>query len=91
MYGAERDDLTLVRYHAERLEKALRPQVEYVLVKRAGHFSFVASFPVALKLLAWDAAHDPNGFDRDALHELMNSEIVGFFDRKLPQPKRLGP
>jgi hypothetical protein len=23
-------------------------------------------------------------FDRDAMHEVMNSEIVGFFDRKLP-------
>src|SRR2546425_6242584 len=27
---------------------------------------------------------DPEGFDRDAMHEVMNPEIVGFFDRKLP-------
>jgi pimeloyl-ACP methyl ester carboxylesterase len=52
VYGAERDDLTLVRYHAERLAKALPPQTEYVLVKRAGHFSFIASFPGVLKLVA---------------------------------------
>jgi predicted dienelactone hydrolase len=84
LYGAERDDLTLVQYHAERLAKALPPQTEYVLVKRAGHFSFVASFPGMLKLVAGEAAKDPEGFDRDALHEAMNSEIVGFFDRKLP-------
>jgi predicted dienelactone hydrolase len=84
LYGAERDDLTLVRYHAERLAKALPPQTEYVLVKRAGHFSFVASFPGVLKRIAGEAAKDPEGFDRDALHEAMNSEIVGFFDRKLP-------
>ena len=45
VYGAERDDLTLVRYHAERLAKALPSQTEYILVQRAGHFSFVASFP----------------------------------------------
>jgi predicted dienelactone hydrolase len=83
VYGAERDDLTLVRYHAERLAKALPPQTEYVLVKRAGHFSFVARFPGVLKLLSGEAAQDPEGFDRDAMHEVMNREIVEFFDRKL--------
>src|SRR5688572_1757802 len=25
----------------------------------------------------------PGGFDRDAMHEVMNPEIVGFFNRKL--------
>jgi pimeloyl-ACP methyl ester carboxylesterase len=81
VYGAERDDLTLVRYHAERLAKALPSQTEYVLVQRAGHFSFVASFPGILTLVAGEAAQDPEGFDRHAMHEAMNSEIVGFFDR----------
>ncbi|HEY3066866.1 MAG TPA: dienelactone hydrolase family protein [Methylomirabilota bacterium] len=89
LYGAERDDLTLVRYHAERLAKALPPPTEYVLVKGAGHFSFVASFPWGLKLLAGEAAQDPPSFDRDAMHEVLNPEIVSFFDRKLPG--RLGP
>jgi predicted dienelactone hydrolase len=84
MYGAERDDLTLVRYHAERLAKTLPPETEYVLVKGAGHFSFLTSFPGVLKLMAGEAARDPEGFDRDAMHEVINSEIVGFFDRKLP-------
>lgn len=84
VYGAERDDLTLVRYHAERLAKALPPRTEYVLVKGAGHFSFVASFPPLLRLLVGDAARDPAGFDRDTMHEAMNPEIVDFFDRTLP-------
>ena len=86
VYGAERDDLTLVRYHAERLAKALPPQTEYILVKGAGHFSFVATFPGVLRLVAGEAAKDPEGFDRDALHASMNPEIVGFFDRKLASP-----
>jgi len=86
VYGGERDDLTLVRYHTERLAKALPPGTEYVLVKQAGHFSFVTSFPWALKIVAGEAAQDPEGFDRDAMHEVMNSEIVGFFDRKLGPP-----
>jgi predicted dienelactone hydrolase len=31
-----------------------------------------------------DLTRDPDGFDRDALHEVMNREIVGFFDHTLP-------
>ena len=30
-----------------------------------------------------EAARDPVGFDRRAFHEVMNREIVGFFDRTL--------
>src|SRR5438034_4630264 len=40
--------------------------------------------PRILKLVAGEAAQDPEGFDRDAMHEVMNPEIVGFFDRMLP-------
>jgi predicted dienelactone hydrolase len=83
IYGAERDDLTVVRYHAERLAKALPPETEYLLIKRAGHFSFVASFPRALRIVVGEAARDPEGFDRDAMHAVMNPEIVDFFNRKL--------
>jgi predicted dienelactone hydrolase len=92
VYGAELDDLTFVRHHAERLAKALPPGTEYILVKRAGHFSFVTSFPWALKIVAGEAAQDPKGFDRDAMHEVMNPEIVGFFNRKLgPAPASRPP
>jgi len=80
VYAAEKDDLTLVRYHAERLARAV-PQSECILVEGAGHFSFVASFPSALKILAGGAARDPAEFDRDALHQRMNREIVAFFNR----------
>jgi predicted dienelactone hydrolase len=82
VYAAEHDDLTQVRYHAERLAKGL-PQAECILVKGAGHFSFIASFPTALKILAGEGARDPEGFDRDALHVVMNREIVAFFNRTL--------
>ena len=82
VYAAENDDLTRVQYHSERLARAL-PWTECVLVKGAGHFSFVASFPTALKIVAGEGARDPDGFDRDALHEVMNREIVGFFNRTL--------
>ena len=82
VYAAEKDDLTRVQYHAERLARTL-PQVECVLVKGAGPFSFVASFPTALKIVAGEGARDPDGLDRDALHQWMNREIVEFFNRTL--------
>ena len=65
IYGAERDDLTPVQYHAERLAKALAAKTEYVLIKGAGHFSFIAGFPDALRNSAGEAGQDPNGFDRN--------------------------
>ena len=83
LYAAELDELTVVRYHAARLAKALPPGTEYVLLERAGHFSFVARFPWALGWLAGAAARDPAGLDRDALHAVMNREIADFFDRTL--------
>jgi predicted dienelactone hydrolase len=82
VYAAERDDLTRVQYHGERLAKTL-PRTECVLVKGAGHFSFLTSFPTLLKIVAGEGARDPNGFDRDAFHQVMNREIVGFFNRTL--------
>jgi predicted dienelactone hydrolase len=82
VYGAEKDDLTRVQYHAERLARTL-PRAECVVVKGAGHFSFIASFPTALKIVAGEGARDPAGFDRDAFHEVMNREVVEFFNRTL--------
>lgn len=83
IYGAEHDDLTVTRYHAQRLAKALPPRTEYVLVKGAGHFSFVASFPRPMRFVVGEAGRDPDGFNRDAMHAAMNPEIVAFFDRAL--------
>ena len=82
VYAAARDDLTRLPYHGERLARTV-PRVDCVVVEGAGHFSFVAGFPPALKLVAGDGARDPAGFDRDAFHERLNREIAGFFDRTL--------
>jgi predicted dienelactone hydrolase len=83
IYGAEHDDLTPVQYHAGRLAKALARKADYVLIKGAGHFSFIASFPDALRNSAGEAGQDPKGFDRNAMHETMNPEVVAFFNRTL--------
>jgi predicted dienelactone hydrolase len=81
IYGAERDDLTPVQYHAERLAKALAAKAEYVLIKGAGHFSFISRD--ALGNFAGASGQDPKGFDRNAMHETLNFEIVDFFNRTL--------
>ncbi len=82
VYAAEKDDLTRVQYHGERLARTV-PRAECVLVKSAGHYSFITSFPTALRIVAGEGARDPDGFDRDTFHEVMNREIVEFFDRTL--------
>jgi predicted dienelactone hydrolase len=82
VYAAEHDDLTRVPYHGERLARTV-PRAECILVKGAGHFSFLASFPMALRIVAGEGGRDPAGFDRDAFHEVMNREIVTYFDRTL--------
>ena len=83
IYGAELDDLTPVQHHAGRLAKTLGPKAEYVLIKGAGHYSFIASFPDALKSSVGEAGQDPSGFDRNAMHETVNAEVVAFFNRTL--------
>lgn len=83
IYGGGRDNLTPVRFHAERLAKLLGPKAEYVLIKGAGHYSFMAGFPEVLKNSVGEAGRDPEGFDRIAMHESMNPEIVDFFNRTL--------
>ncbi len=82
VYAAEKDDLTRVQYHGERLARTV-PRAECVLVRGAGHYSFITSFPAALRIVAGEGARDPDRFDRDAFHEVMNREIVAFFDRTL--------
>ena len=82
VYAAEKDGLTRVQYHGERLARTV-PRVECVLVMGAGHYSFITSFPWALRFIAGEGARDPNGFDRDAFHDVLNREIVEFFNRTL--------
>jgi predicted dienelactone hydrolase len=82
VYAAEKDDLTRVQYHGERLATTV-PRAECVLVRGAGHYSFITSFPAALRIVAGEGTRDPDRFDRDAFHEVMNREIVEFFDRTL--------
>jgi len=83
IYCAERDTLLPCRYHAEKIYKSLPKEAEYVVLQNAGHFSFIAPFPESIRGQAGEAAQDPDGFDRAAMHAKLNPDILDFFDRKL--------
>ena len=83
LYSAERDDILLPQYHVEHVRKNLPVPPEYVLVKNAGHFSFIAPFPEMLQKIVGPAAQDPEGFDRAFLHQQINVEIADFLSRVL--------
>jgi len=83
IYAAELDAVVPVRYHSEPLRETIKPTPEFVLVRGAGHYSFVEPFPDAVKQEVGDAATDPPGFDRAAFQGKLRREIVEFLDRAL--------
>jgi predicted dienelactone hydrolase len=83
IYCADRDTLLPCRTHAEKIYKSLSREAEYVVLQNANHYSFIAPFPESIKGRVGEAAQDPDGFDRAALHAKLNPDILDFFDRKL--------
>ena len=83
LYAAELDAVVPARYHAEPLRETIKPTPEFVLVRGAGHYSFVEPFPEAVKRQVGEAATDPPGFDRAAFQEKLRREIVAFLDHAL--------
>jgi len=83
IYAAELDAVVPSRYHAEPLRQTIKPTPEFVLVRGAGHYSFVEPFPDAVKQQVGEAATDPPGFDRAVFQEQLRREILEFLDRAL--------
>jgi len=83
IYAAEFDAVVPARYHAEPLRQAIKPTPEFVLVRGAGHYSFVEPFPEALRRQAGEGATDPPGFDRVLFQETLRRDIAEFLDRTL--------
>jgi predicted dienelactone hydrolase len=83
IYGARLDEVTAVRFQAARIAKIMAGWADYVELPNAGHYAFIASFPESLRDQVGEAALDPPGFDRDAMHAALNPEIVAFFEQKL--------
>src|SRR5215813_3201448 len=83
IYAAELDAVVPARYHAEPLRQTIKPTPEFVLVRGAGHYSFVEPFPEAIKEQVGEGAIDPPGFDRAAFQGKLWREVAEFFDRVL--------
>jgi predicted dienelactone hydrolase len=49
----------------------------------AGHFAFLAPCPPALAEMAPDICRDGPGFDRVALHQAFNAQVLAFFQRHI--------
>ncbi|MEJ7598435.1 MAG: alpha/beta fold hydrolase [Kofleriaceae bacterium] len=58
-------------------------KVDYRLVPRAGHYSFLSPFPAAMKNPAFLPSVDLDGFDRAAFHDNLGIQVHEFFDRTL--------
>ncbi|MCP4119068.1 MAG: prolyl oligopeptidase family serine peptidase [Desulfobacteraceae bacterium] len=87
IYRAEKDEVLRYPYHAEVISKKLPEEPEYVLVRNAGHYSFISPFPDSMKEDVGDAAMDPEGFNRGDFHEKMNREIAAFFSTSFLSPQ----
>jgi len=83
VYAAELDAVVPGRYHTEPLRQTIKPPPEFVLVRGAGHYSFVEPFPEAVKQQVGEAATDPPGFDRAVFQEQLRLESAEFLDRVL--------
>jgi predicted dienelactone hydrolase len=87
MLTAEHDPVT-PRWQAELLLDRVpdRDQVTWREIENAGHFSFLSPFPPHLRNPGFLPSTDPEGFDREKLHEQLTEEIRPFLDKKLKSP-----
>jgi len=81
---AEHDPVT-PRWQAELLLDRVpdRSKVTWREIGNAGHFSFLSPFPLQMRNPGFLPSTDPEGFDREALHEQLPGEILEFLDRTL--------
>jgi predicted dienelactone hydrolase len=83
IYRAEKDKILHFPYHAEFIKDNLPTLPEYIVVKNAGHHSFISPIPERMKSQLGEIAIDPKGFDRKKFHLKMNQEIANFLSRAL--------
>lgn len=83
IYRAENDKVLRYPYHAESIKQKLSIIPEYIIVKNAGHYSFLSPFSDSIKNEVGAPAEDPQGFDRIQFHKNMNEEISVFLTNSL--------
>jgi len=75
-------------FHVSRVVRLLKqrddfPDPQEIVVPKANHYSFIAPIPEVVAQSIPEIASDPEGFDRAAFHDVMNSTIVTFFKQVL--------
>lgn len=60
-----------------------RSQVVHRVIERAGHYSFFAPFPEAMRRPGFAPAIDPEGFDREAFQATLEAEVLAFLARTI--------
>jgi poly(3-hydroxyalkanoate) synthetase len=83
IYRAEKDSILRYPCHAAFLQEKLLTELKYIIVKNAGHYSFITPIPDNMKNKVGKVAIDPNGFDRVQFHTTMNQENANFSSRSL--------
>ncbi|AOS43017.1 Alpha/beta hydrolase family protein [Lacunisphaera limnophila] len=83
--AGEKDDVT----PAEAIRQDLRPLPaaaagEFVVVRGAGHYSFLSPFPAMMRRPDFPPGQDPDGFDRPQFHTELPGLIESFLSRSLP-------
>jgi predicted dienelactone hydrolase len=83
LWRAEEDVVLPHPRYAEAVRLALPQAPDYRVVKKAGHFDFLAPCSDALATLAPEICNSDPGFDRVAFHRTFDAAIVEFFDKAL--------
>lgn len=85
MLRAEKDLELTEPYEAEVIAKNYKDPrlLTYCTVPGAGHYSFITPFPEAMRSELGVVAEDPAGFDRNAFHKLLSSDVVTWLDQTL--------
>ena len=83
-FRPEVENVLKAEFHVSRVVRLLKQRDDFpdpleIVVPKANHYSFIAPFPEAVRKSIPEIASDPEGFDRAAFHDVMNSTIVTFF------------
>ncbi len=83
IYRGGKDKVLQYPHHAESIRQKLVEKPQFVSVKNAGHYSFMAPIQENMKDKIGPIGKDPQGFNRQKFHAVMNREIVQFMSESL--------
>jgi len=87
-FRPEVDNKLKAEFHVSRVVRLLKqrddfPDPQEIVVPKANHYSFIVPLPEVVARSIPEIASNPEGFDRAAFHDVMNSTIVTFFKQTL--------